>query len=62
MGFLDKLFRRGKEDPADRSDFEVEGQICARCGEPIPKENLALDSGAGLPVHRACPSDDTVFT
>ena len=34
---------------------EAEGKICARCGQPIPNENLALDSGSGRPVHRACP-------
>lgn len=58
MGLLDKLFRR--ENPADRSDFETEGQTCAKCGKgPIPRENLALDSGAGLPIHRVCPTDET---
>lgn len=55
MGLFDKLFQRGKDDPAARSDFEADGKICARCGQPIPRENLALDSGSGRPVHRACP-------
>ncbi len=45
MGFLGKLFGRGKEDPANRSDFEAAGAICARCGAPIPRAQLALDSG-----------------
>ena len=61
MGFLDRLFGRG-ENPADRSDFEKDGQICARCGKPIPRENLALDSGGGRPVHRVCPKDDAPAT
>ncbi len=58
MGFLDKLFARGKEDPANRSDFEADGAICVRCGAPIPRAQLALDSGGGKPVHRECPSKE----
>jgi len=57
MGFLDKLLRRGESDPAHRSDFETDGQICVRCGKPIPRSNLALDSGGGRPIHRTCPKD-----
>ena len=57
MGFLDKLFRRGEEDPANRSDFDVDGKICARCGKPIPRAQMALDSGGGKPVHQECPTD-----
>lgn len=57
MGLLDRLFGRG-EDPADRSDFDRDGQICARCNKPIARENLALDSGGGQPVHRVCPPDE----
>ena len=57
MGLLDRLFGRG-ENPADRSDFDKEGQICARCNKPIARENLALDSGGGQPVHRVCPQDE----
>ena len=55
MRFLDKLFGRGKEDPANRSDFEVDGATCARCGTPVPRAQLALDSGSGKPVHQECP-------
>jgi len=55
MGFLDKLFGRGEEDPANRSDFEADGAICVRCGTPVPRAQLALDSGSGKPVHRECP-------
>jgi hypothetical protein len=58
MGFLDKLFRRGDADPAHRTDFEVDNQICVRCGKPIPRANLALDSGGGRPIHRVCPKED----
>jgi hypothetical protein len=58
LGFLDKILQRGKEDPAARSDFENENGICARCNRPIARENLALDSGAGRPVHRECPPKD----
>lgn len=54
MGFLDKLFGRG-DDPANRSDVAAAGKTCARCGEPIPQGELALDSGRGLPIHRFCP-------
>ena len=53
MGFFDKLFGTGKENPAKRS---VEaGQICAKCGEPVPRDNMAFDSGGGRPIHRECP-------
>lgn len=53
MGFLDRLFGIGKADPSKRT---VEGgQICAKCGQPVPHENMAFDSGGGRPIHRVCP-------
>lgn len=53
MGFLDKLFGVGRENPAQRS---VEaGQICSKCGQPVPRDNMAFDSGGGRPIHRVCP-------
>ncbi len=52
MGLFDKLFG-GRENPAARS---VEaGQSCAKCGQPVPKDNMAFDSGGGRPIHRVCP-------
>lgn len=53
MGFFDRLFGIGKENPAHRS---VEaGEICAKCGQPVPHDNMAFDSGSGRPIHRMCP-------
>lgn len=53
MGFLDRLFGTGDSNPAKRS---VEaGEICAKCGQPVPLDNMAFDSGGGKPIHRACP-------
>jgi hypothetical protein len=53
VGFFDKLFGTGKDNPAHRS---VEaGEICAKCGEPVPRDNMAFDSGGGRPIHRTCP-------
>ena len=56
MGFFGRLFGTG-EDDAKRT---VEaGQICAKCGQPIPRDNMAFDSGAGTPIHRTCPERPT---
>ena len=53
MGFFDRLFGIGKESPAHRS---VEaGAICEKCGQPVPLDNMAFDSGSGRPIHRVCP-------
>lgn len=53
MGFFDRLFKTGDENPAKRT---VEsGQICSKCGEPVPRDNMAFDSGGGRPIHRHCP-------
>ena len=52
MGFWGKLFGGG-ENPAKRT---VEaGQICSKCGKPVPRDNMAFDSGGGRPIHRRCP-------
>jgi hypothetical protein len=52
VGFFDKLFG-GRDDPAKRT---VEaGQICAKCRQPVPRDNMAFDSGGGRPIHRVCP-------
>ena len=54
MGFFDRLFGTGKENPAKRS--VKAGQICAKCGQPVPLgDNMAFDSGGGKPIHRICP-------
>lgn len=54
MGFFGKLFGIGGENPAERT---VEaGQICAKCGKPVPHDNMAFDSGGGRPIHRTCPA------
>ena len=53
MGFFGKLFGMGGDDVTKRT---VEaGQICAKCGQPVPRENMAFDSGGGRPIHRTCP-------
>ena len=53
MGFFDRLFGGGGKNPAERS---VEaGQICAKCNQPVPRDNMAFDSGGGRPIHRVCP-------
>lgn len=53
MGFFGRLFGAGGDDPAKRT---VEaGQTCAKCGQPVPRDNMAFDSGAGRPIHRQCP-------
>lgn len=53
MGFFEKLFGGGDRDASKRT---VEpGQICAKCGQPVPKDNMAFDSGGGRPIHVKCP-------
>lgn len=53
VGFFGKLFGTGDDNPAKRT---VEaGQICAKCGGPVPRDNMAFDSGGGRPIHRSCP-------
>lgn len=53
VGFFSKLFGIGGDDPARRT---VEsGQSCAKCGQPVPHDNMAFDSGGGRPIHRTCP-------
>lgn len=54
MGFFGKLFGIGGENPAERTVDA--GQICAKCGEPVPHDNMAFDSGGGRPIHRTCPA------
>lgn len=53
MGFFGKLFGLEDDDSAKRSVDD--GQICAKCGQPVPRENMAFDSGGGRPIHRTCP-------
>jgi len=53
VGFFSKLFGTGGGDAAKRT---VEaGQICAKCGQPVPRDNMAFDSGGGRPIHLRCP-------
>jgi hypothetical protein len=53
VGLLDWLFGGTKNDPAKRT---VEaGQRCPKCGQPVPSDNMAFDSGGGRPIHRRCP-------
>ena len=55
MGFFERLFGGG----ADRAKRTVEpGQSCAKCGRPVPRDNMAFDSGGGRPIHRSCPPED----
>lgn len=54
MGFFAKLF--GLEG-GNASERTVEaGQPCAKCGQPVPKENMGFDSGSGRPIHVTCPT------
>ena len=57
MGFFDKLFGTGSENPAKRS--VKGGEICAKCGQPVPLDNMAFDSGGGRPIHLKCPATPT---
>jgi hypothetical protein len=57
VGFFAKLFGTGEADASKRT---VEaGQICAKCGLPVPKNNMAFDSGGGRPIHLQCPDPPT---
>jgi hypothetical protein len=57
VGFFSKLFGTGGDDAAKRT---VEaGKICAKCGRPVPHDNMAFDSGGGSPIHRTCPETPT---
>lgn len=58
MGFFDKLFGLGKENPAHRT--VEEGQICQKCGHPVPRDNMGFDTGGGRPVHLECPEGEYV--
>lgn len=53
MGFFGKLFGLEDDDSAKRTVDD--GQICAKCGQPVPRDNMAFDSGGGRPIHRVCP-------
>lgn len=56
MGLLDWLFGGERDNPAKRS---VEaGQPCAKCGQPVARDNMAFDSGGGRPIHRHCPESE----
>lgn len=57
MGFFSKLFGTGGDNPARRT--VAEGQVCAKCGQPVARENMAFDSGGGRPIHRTCPEGQT---
>ena len=54
MGFFAKLFGMDGENAPKRTVDE--GQICAKCGQPVPRDNMAFDSGGGRPIHRVCPT------
>lgn len=56
MGFFEKLFGPSGGDQAKRT--VEEGQICAKCGQPVPRDNMAFDSGGGRPIHFRCPEPD----
>lgn len=57
VGFFAKLFGTGGNHVAKRTVDA--GQICAKCGQPVPRENMAFDSGGGRPIHRSCPEATT---
>ncbi len=54
MGIFQRLFGLGGEDPSKR--HVEDGQMCAKCGGPVPRDNMAFDSGGGRPIHRVCPT------
>ena len=56
MGFFERLFGNGGNDA--KRTVEA-GQICAKCGQPVPRDNMAFDSGGGRPIHRTCPEAPT---
>jgi hypothetical protein len=53
VGFFGKLFGLDRDDVTKRT--VAAGQICAKCGQPVPHDNMAFDSGGGRPIHRECP-------
>jgi hypothetical protein len=53
VAWFEKLFGIGGENPAKRA--VKAGEICAKCGQPVPRDNMAFDSGGGRPIHRVCP-------
>lgn len=53
VGLLDRLFGGMADNPAKRT--VEDGQICAKCGRPVARDNMAFDSGGGRPIHRVCP-------
>lgn len=53
MGFFAKLFGLEENDDAKRT--VEDGQICAKCRQPVARDNMAFDSGGGRPIHRVCP-------
>lgn len=55
-----KLFGMDGGDAAKRTVDA--GQTCAKCGQPVPHENMAFDSGGGRPIHRVCPAAPTEAT
>jgi hypothetical protein len=57
VGFFGKLFGTDGSDGAKR--VVEAGQKCAKCGQPVPRENMAFDSGGGRPIHRICPKPPT---
>ena len=57
VGFFTKLFGTDGGDAAKRTVDD--GQICAKCGQPVFRENMAFDSGGGRPIHRTCPEAPT---
>jgi len=57
VGFFAKLFGTDRDHAAKRTVDA--GQICAKCGQPVPHENMAFDSGGGRPIHRICPEAPT---
>jgi hypothetical protein len=57
VGFFAKLFGTDGDHAARRTVDA--GQICAKCGQPVPRENMAFDSGGGRPIHRICPEAPT---
>ena len=58
VGFFDKLFGIGKENPARRS--VEDGHICHKCGHPVMKGNMGFDTGSGQPLHLECPEGEYV--
>jgi hypothetical protein len=57
VGFFTKLFGLGG-DGASKRTVDA-GQICEKCGEPVPHANMAFDSGSGGPIHRKCPENSS---